>query len=209
MRKIPDQAKSEIADESASDSKHAVLGYRVLASIDDISGPVSLLEIELETGRTHQIRLQCAERGFPILGDSLYGSSVPFGEQTIDLRKRQIALHARRLAFEHPIDHEPVDITAPLSGGWTAEQFAELFLTGVKVRSRFCIDTTAAKVFSERSIGRQRTFCSTLHSSLSASVSTTESIVTFRPTGVRGQTLQCLQRVLSLADEESISPSYP
>jgi 23S rRNA pseudouridine1911/1915/1917 synthase len=81
------------------------------------------VEIELETGRTHQIRLQFATRGFPVVGDELYGATTKFGPKTMDSRKKWIALHARRLAFQHPIDHEPVDITAQLSPHW--QEFAE------------------------------------------------------------------------------------
>lgn len=115
MRKIPDEARSEIVEPNHPDAKEALLDYRVLSSDQS----KSLLEIQLETGRTHQIRLQCSHRGFPILGDAMYGSEIEFGPQTTDLRKRWIALHARRLAFDHPIrDHQPVDQTAPLPECW-------------------------------------------------------------------------------------------
>jgi len=115
MRKIPDEARSEIVDANHPDAKEAVLDFRVLAQ----SAGRSLLEIQLVTGRTHQIRLQCGHRGLSILGDAMYGSDVEFGPQTTDLRKRWIALHARRLAFEHPINnHQPVDQTAPLPSCW-------------------------------------------------------------------------------------------
>lgn len=119
MRKLPDQAKSAIASEDHEDAKHAVLHYTVLAATDKNT----LLEIELETGRTHQIRIQCASRGFPIVGDSLYGSELPFGPEVMDLRKRWIALHARRLGFVHPISKEDIDQTAPIPEHW--KQFAE------------------------------------------------------------------------------------
>ena len=114
MRKVPDEARSEIVEEAETGAKHAVLHYRVVES----SGDLSLLEIELETGRTHQIRLQCGSRGYPIVGDVLYGSEISFGPQTDDLRQRWIGLHARRLAFIHPISQEPVDQVAPLPGCW-------------------------------------------------------------------------------------------
>lgn len=115
MRKVPDEARSEIVEAEHPDAKEALLDFRVVAS----SNNQSLLEIQLVTGRTHQIRLQCSHRGFPILGDAMYGSEDEFGPQTTDLRKRWIALHARRLAFEHPIlGHQPVDQTAPLPECW-------------------------------------------------------------------------------------------
>lgn len=116
MRKIPDEAKSEMVDQNHPDAKLAVLRFQTLANRNSLS----LLEIELETGRTHQIRLQCSSHGLPIVGDALYGSNLEFGPTTDDLRKRWIALHARRLAFEHPISKELVDQTAPIPECWRA-----------------------------------------------------------------------------------------
>lgn len=109
MRKIPDEAKSEIVPEDHPDAKHAALKFEVRDHLADST----LVEIELLTGRTHQIRLQFASRNHPILGDALYGSSLPFGTQTVDLRQRQIALHAYRIKFEHPIDDQEVELDLP------------------------------------------------------------------------------------------------
>lgn len=78
----------------------------------------SWLEIELETGRTHQIRVQCASRGHAVVGDAQYGSMRPFGEQFEDERLRAIALHARQFGFSHPMTGEAVDVVAPLSAAW-------------------------------------------------------------------------------------------
>jgi len=82
------------------------------------SGYGALLEIELETGRTHQIRVQCSSRGLPLLGDELYGSQTPFGPPSADARERVIALHARTLKFRHPMTREPVEVVAPLPAYW-------------------------------------------------------------------------------------------
>jgi 23S rRNA pseudouridine1911/1915/1917 synthase len=83
----------------------AVTRYRV---IDRFEG-YGLLEVRLETGRTHQIRVHLAERGHPIVGDSQYGSpkktDPPIGRQ---------ALHAYRLRFSHPITGERLSFEAPL-----------------------------------------------------------------------------------------------
>jgi 23S rRNA pseudouridine1911/1915/1917 synthase len=76
------------------------------------------LEVKLETGRTHQIRVQAAQRGHPVLGDGLYGSLRAFGPQYDDERLRAIALHATVLEFEHPRTHELVTVTAPLPDYW-------------------------------------------------------------------------------------------
>ena len=77
-----------------------------------------MLEITLETGRTHQIRVQAACRGHPLLGDAHYGSTVPFGAQYEDVRLRPIALHARSLTFMHPTSKETISVTAPTPEYW-------------------------------------------------------------------------------------------
>jgi 23S rRNA pseudouridine1911/1915/1917 synthase len=64
-----------------------------------------------ETGRTHQLRVQAAARGLPILGDVVYGSTAPF--------PRGIALHARRLTIRHPLRLHPMTFEAPVPASWT------------------------------------------------------------------------------------------
>lgn len=88
------------------DAKAARLAYQTLAWADELA----LLEVRLETGRKHQIRVQLAKAGWPILGDRKYGSEL-------ELRSG-IALHARRLQLEHPVRREPLEITAPLPATW-------------------------------------------------------------------------------------------
>lgn len=85
------------------DAKHAVLSYKTLTTGDHYS----LLEVNLETGRHHQIRCQLAAIGCPIKGDLKYGArrSNPDGG---------ISLHAREIAFVHPVSKEQVCITAPV-----------------------------------------------------------------------------------------------
>jgi len=75
--------------------KRAELNYLLLKQQDNIS----MLEIDLVTGRHHQIRVQFANRGYPILGDFLYGSRLKYGN-------RALALHACRLSFAHPVQNE-------------------------------------------------------------------------------------------------------
>jgi 23S rRNA pseudouridine1911/1915/1917 synthase len=120
MRKVDDQARSEIVSPDHPDAKYAALEYRTLASAEG----VSLLEIQLETGRTHQIRLQAAQRNLPIVGDAQYGSQIPFGPQTPDIRLRAIALLSRRLKFRHPMTDETVDVIAPVPDYWPSGLFA-------------------------------------------------------------------------------------
>lgn len=68
------------------------------------------LELRPETGRMHQLRVQAAARGGPILGDALYGSSRPF--------PNGIALHARSLTVRHPALDRPIRFVAPLPESW-------------------------------------------------------------------------------------------
>jgi len=72
----------------------------------------------LETGRTHQIRVQTGSRGHPILGDELYGSRTTFGPPTTDPRERRIALLARSIVFRHPKSRETMRFEAPLPPEW-------------------------------------------------------------------------------------------
>jgi 23S rRNA pseudouridine1911/1915/1917 synthase len=95
--------------------KVAVLRYRVRGRMP---GAGTWIEVELETGRTHQIRVQCASRGMPLLGDTLYGSPATFGQWNADERERLIALHARTLELLHPMTREPIRVVAPLPPLW-------------------------------------------------------------------------------------------
>jgi 23S rRNA pseudouridine1911/1915/1917 synthase len=114
LRKIPEEARTEPAEPESQGARFAVLSYKRLA----VSDGCTLLEIEPETGRMHQIRVQAALRGWPVRGDVLYGSRLPFGPEAALPRDRVIALHARRLTFLHPIRFEPITVTAPLPEYW-------------------------------------------------------------------------------------------
>jgi 23S rRNA pseudouridine1911/1915/1917 synthase len=114
VRKVPDEPRAEIVDRQHPDARLAVLNYRVLQR----SRGIAWVEIELETGRMHQIRLQAAARGAPVLGDWQYGSAVSFGPPAELPRDRWIALHARELGFRHPMTRQPVQVTAAVPGAW-------------------------------------------------------------------------------------------
>jgi 23S rRNA pseudouridine1911/1915/1917 synthase len=115
LHKRHGMAQAIVVPEGDPRGKLAVMRYRVLARIEGVG---TWLEVELETGRTHQIRVQAASRNHAVIGDSQYGSTSPFGEQFDDERLRAIALHARQLGFNHPMTDEPVDITAPTPAAW-------------------------------------------------------------------------------------------
>lgn len=97
------QNKSYAYDTEKPGSKKAVLHYRLIARSDNYS----LLEVDLKTGRHHQIRCQLAKMGCPIKGDLKYGfpRSNPDGS---------ICLHARRVRFVHPVSKELIDVVAPV-----------------------------------------------------------------------------------------------
>ncbi len=116
MRKVPAEPRSEIVASDHPDAQVAILNFRVLGR-NDVH---TLLRIELETGRTHQIRLQCSNRGHPILGDEHYDSQEPFGAQTVDLRARAIALHSRKISFYEHRHRRIVDFLAPVPISWNA-----------------------------------------------------------------------------------------
>jgi 23S rRNA pseudouridine1911/1915/1917 synthase len=114
LLKVRDEARAVVVTPETAGARRAVLRYRVLRR----GAEGALLEIEPETGRMHQIRVQAASRGWPVLGDVLYGSDRPFGPAAELPRDRVIALHAYRLTFLHPIRYEPLTVTAPLPEAW-------------------------------------------------------------------------------------------
>lgn len=124
IRKVSGEARAELVDEKHPDGRSAVLHHRVLTRLPSST----LLEVRLETGRYHQIRVQTAARGHAIIGDELYGSSIPFGPQVKDPRSRWIALHSRSLNFRHPMTHDRTTVSADLPIYWAAAGIADLKL---------------------------------------------------------------------------------
>jgi 23S rRNA pseudouridine1911/1915/1917 synthase len=114
LRKVFGKPQAEVVAADHPEARLAVLHYRTLRSADW----GSWLEIELETGRTHQIRIQAASRGYPVLGDFQYGAKTPFGPQHDDERMRAIALCARTLEFRHPTSKQWVSVTSPTPEFW-------------------------------------------------------------------------------------------
>jgi RluA family pseudouridine synthase len=133
LKKIDGEPRTVVAEASDPAGRKAVLHYTRLGTLESTSAdgmrsvPTTWLEITLETGRTHQIRVQCASRGYPLLGDDLYGSSHVFGPWSADERERLIALHARSLTFRHPVTRQDITLTAPVPQYWLSYgDFADL-----------------------------------------------------------------------------------
>jgi 23S rRNA pseudouridine1911/1915/1917 synthase len=97
------QNKSYAYDTEKPGSKKAILNYKVIGRSDNYY----LLEIDLKTGRHHQIRCQLAKMGCPIKGDLKYG----FPRSNLD---GGISLHSRNAKFVHPVSKEEINITAPV-----------------------------------------------------------------------------------------------
>lgn len=103
LKKNEKTNKATVFTKPTEGAKEAILTYKILKTLDNYL----LLEIDLETGRHHQIRAQLSKNGTPIKGDLKYGSprSNPDGG---------ISLHARKLQFVHPVSGENLEIIAPL-----------------------------------------------------------------------------------------------
>ncbi|HET9571346.1 MAG TPA: RluA family pseudouridine synthase [Bacteroidales bacterium] len=108
------QNKSYAYDVEKPDSKKAILHYKVIGKSDTYF----LLEIDLKTGRHHQIRCQLAKMGCPIKGDLKYG----FDRSNKD---GGISLHSRHIAFVHPVSKIQIDLTAPLPANDPVWQYFE------------------------------------------------------------------------------------
>lgn len=106
LRKDESRQRMTVADSQTASAQLARLRYRRGRAVPE----GWLLEIELETGRKHQIRVQLAARGLPIVGDRKYGSRQVFSTG--------IALHSRLLEFKHPTRSEALALLAPLPASW-------------------------------------------------------------------------------------------
>ncbi|MDA9354237.1 RluA family pseudouridine synthase [Flavobacteriaceae bacterium] len=103
LKKNPKNNKSTVFTKETDASKKAILHYSVIKKLDNYS----LLEIDLETGRHHQIRAQLAYIGSPIKGDLKYGASRSNKDGSIHL-------HARKISFTHPVSKENILFLAPI-----------------------------------------------------------------------------------------------
>ncbi len=114
--------RTKIAVARGDNGRHAVTHYEVLKTFGaGDAGAISLLKLQLETGRTHQIRVHLAHVGHPVVGDSVYGSGFKGKALTLPLEARNVlarlgrqALHAAELGFEHPVTGKKLRFTSPL-----------------------------------------------------------------------------------------------
>ncbi len=103
IRRDAQKNKSFVCQKDTKDAKEASLSYRLIASSENYH----LLEIDLHTGRHHQIRCQLAGIGCPIKGDLKYGSER-------SNKDGGISLHARSVEFTHPVSKERIKVVAPV-----------------------------------------------------------------------------------------------
>lgn len=119
-----DRTKQAIVHEERDDARHAVTHFEVqerFGAKEDSTALASLVECQLETGRTHQIRVHMAHIGHPLVGDIEYGSAYKTKANKLDEPLQSIvkgfsrqALHARLLAFEHPTTGKIMRFEAPM-----------------------------------------------------------------------------------------------
>lgn len=121
--------RTRMAISQGPTARHAVTHYAVLEIFRDEGGtPIaSLIELELETGRTHQIRVHLAHMGHPVLGDPVYGSGFKSSAKRLNERAQAAlakldrqALHAAGLGIEHPVTGKRLSFESPLPADFSA-----------------------------------------------------------------------------------------
>jgi 23S rRNA pseudouridine1911/1915/1917 synthase len=111
LEKDSQRNRSGVVVAPSSSSKEARVAFRVLSR----GGSLTKLELRPKTGRSHQLRVQLAQRGLPIVGDGKYGARRRLRALDGHLR---IALHARQLTFTHPTRLEAISVDAPVPADW-------------------------------------------------------------------------------------------
>jgi len=116
LKKNKQKNKVYVVSPNQKEAKKASLTYRKVGSKERLS----LMSIDLHTGRPHQIRVQLSEEGMPIYGDQKYG-------QHVNQPGQQIALWAYSLRFEHPVKKEMMEITCPPPNEYPWKLFSSVF----------------------------------------------------------------------------------
>lgn len=125
IRRNEQKNKSYAFGQEVKNSRQAILHYKILGRSDRYY----LVEIDLHTGRHHQIRCQLAAIGCPIRGDLKYGYTRSNDNGGIDL-------HSYRIAFVHPVTQQPIEITAPVPN----DKLWQFFAQSCGLVTRGCID---------------------------------------------------------------------
>lgn len=115
LQKNEKNNKSTVFPKPTEGAKESILNYKIIRVLDNFQ----LLEVDLETGRHHQIRAQLSKIGVPIKGDLKYGAARSNSDGGIHL-------HARKLDFKHPVSLEDISVTAPVPNGdsvWEACEY--------------------------------------------------------------------------------------
>ena len=121
VAKVPDEPRGRIVAAGAG-GREAVTHIRRITEVEFDGQPRRIIQLEPLTGRMHQLRLQAAARGMPVVGDLLYGGPpLPAGlASAADPRSAPILLHAWKIAYHDPDSGATVEITAPLPDSWPA-----------------------------------------------------------------------------------------
>lgn len=109
LRKDGRTNTSKVVPKGTKDAKEARLFYKTIQQVPEEEGTLSLVEVNLETGRHHQIRVQFASRKMPLFGDGKYGARRRYGQ-------KGFGLFARRLSFAHPKTGKRLTFTATPTG---------------------------------------------------------------------------------------------
>jgi 23S rRNA pseudouridine1911/1915/1917 synthase len=107
-----------------ADGREAISHYKVLRRLDSLIGRFTLLEVKIDTGRTHQIRVHMASIGHPVVGDTLYGAPRELHPPQARVKKSsglpvslpRNFLHAAELELVHPRTGSKMALTSPLPG---------------------------------------------------------------------------------------------
>lgn len=120
VAKVPDEPRGRIVA-AGEGGREAVTHVREIAAVELDGQPRRIIQLEPLTGRMHQLRLQAAARGMPVVGDLLYGGPpLPAGLAAADPRSAPILLHAWKITYLDPDSGAAVEITAPLPDFWPA-----------------------------------------------------------------------------------------
>jgi 23S rRNA pseudouridine1911/1915/1917 synthase len=124
LEKVATEARARIAAPGAAAAREAVTRAALVARLDRADGPPRLhLRLEPLTGRMHQLRLQAASRGWPIVGDVLYDPAADAtwaGPPATAAREPPLALHAVRIRYRDPDDGDEVVVETPPPASWPA-----------------------------------------------------------------------------------------